>query len=64
MKVESKQELKSEPKAKTTVKELLSEYSKLAKKTVPEGRKIRKQLRKLGYYLSEVKRENKKTEEK
>ena len=58
--MEDKKISPKQPKTpKFTIKGLLVDYSMLEKKTIPEGRKIRKQLRKLGYYLSQEKKAKK-----
>ena len=51
---ENKQEKKIIPEVgkEKQIKELLVTYNKLEKKSVSEGRRIRRKLRRLGYYLS------------
>ena len=51
---ENKQEKKIIPEVnkEKQIKELLVTYNKLEKKSVSEGRRIRRKLRRLRYYLS------------
>lgn len=50
-----KKEIGSKQQDKKEIELLLKEYKELNKKTLPEGRRIRRRLRRLGYYLSKNK---------
>lgn len=67
VKEEVKKEGKAEPKVinkEVEIKNMLKRYNELEKKSFGEGRRIRRKLRRLGYYLSKQEKPKTEKEEK